>query len=68
MTEYTRIYDRFEYHAEDINCRDCQFYVRMSSKTKTGCGRQICRFEDIRAEAIENGRLSRPRGYFKWDI
>ena len=67
MTENTRIYNRFEYHIEDINCRYCQFYVCMSKKTKTGCGKEICRFDDIRREATENGRLSRLRGYFKWD-
>ena len=65
MTEFTRIHDRFSYHVEDLDCHDCQFYVRMNNKTKTGCGNEICRFEDIRREAVENGRLKRPRGWFK---
>ena len=67
MTEYTRFYDRFEYHAEDVNCADC-LYRKLKSEREnknTGCGEEACRFEDIRREAIENGRIKRRRGYFR---
>ena len=67
MTEYTRIHDRFEYHTEDLNCCDC-LYRKPKSKREnkeTGCGEKICRFEDIRADAVANGRIKRKRGWFK---
>ena len=66
MTEHTRIYDRFEYHTEDLDCRDCLFYKVKSEcvNKETGCGEEVCRFEDIRQEAIANNRIKRPRGWF----
>ena len=67
MTENTRVLDRFEYHAEDLDCHDCLFYVRMNRETKTGCGKEKCRFEGIRREAAANGRIKRPKGWFTWD-
>jgi len=67
MTQFTRIQDRFSYHTEDVNCVDCLYHKRKSERKnkETGCGEQSCRFEDIRREALENGRIKRPRGYFK---
>ena len=65
MTPFTRIHDRFSYHVEDLDCHYCQFYVRMNRKTKTGCGKSVCRFEDIRREAAENGRYKRKAGWFR---
>ena len=65
MTENTRVLHRFEYHAEDLDCSDCLYYKRRSKYRKNGCGRDTCRFEDIRQEAISNGRISRPKGWFK---
>jgi len=65
MTEYTRTYDKFEYHTEDLNCPDCLYYKRKSKKHKYGCWEDSCRFEDIRREALENGRIERPKGWFK---
>jgi hypothetical protein len=62
MTEYTRISNRFEYHAEDLDCKDCLHYINR----KTRCGEETCRFEDIRQDAIANGRFKRPKGWFKW--
>jgi len=65
MTDNTRIYNRFEYHLEDIDCPYCLYYKRRSKLNKHGCGLDACRFEDIRQDAIENGRIKRPRGWFK---
>ena len=67
MTEFTRVQRRFAYHTEDINCADCLHRILKSQRKNkdTGCGEEKCRFEDIRQEAAANGRLKRPRGYFK---
>jgi hypothetical protein len=64
MTENTRIYNRFSYHLEDIDCHDCLHYIRKGKNDKTACGEDICRFEDIRQDAIKNGRIKRPKGWF----
>ena len=62
MTDYTRIYNKFEYHLEDLECADCLHYI----DKKCGCERDECCCEDIRADAIANGRIKRERGWFKW--
>lgn len=69
MTEYTRLHDRFEYHTEDLNCSDCLHRILKSQRKNkdTGCGEEACRFNDIRRDAISKGRLTRPKGWFKWD-
>ena len=68
MSDHTRIYQPFEYHAEDLGCHCCLHYVRMDRKTKTGCGKESCRFDAIRRESDAKGRLNRPRGWFRWDM
>ncbi|MDR1329905.1 MAG: hypothetical protein LBK23_09930 [Oscillospiraceae bacterium] len=65
MTRQTRIFDRFEYHLEDISCRDCLHYKPKSRHRKNGCGRAVCAYEDIRRACIANGRVKRKRGFFK---
>ena len=65
MTKHTRIYDKFSYHAEDLNCKYCLHYQRKNKSNKTGCGNAVCRYEDIRQDAIANGRIKRKPGYFK---
>ena len=65
MTEYTRISDRFEYHTEDLDCSYCLYYKRKSKFHKNGCHEETCRYEDIRREAVENGRIKRKPGWFK---
>jgi len=65
MTENTRILRRFEYHAEDLDCYYCVYKKRKSKKHKNGCREETCRYEDIRREAIANGRNERARGWFK---
>ena len=63
MTEVTRIYDKFEYHLEDVKCEFCSNFI----SNKRGCKLAKCPFEDIRQDAIKHGRIKRRRGYFKWD-
>ena len=66
MTENTRTTRRFQYHVEDLDCCDCLHYSKQKKKKGgTGCGLGICRFEDIREDAIANGRIKRERGYFR---
>ena len=65
MTPCTRIYDRFEYHIEDLACPDCLHYKRGGKRDKHGCGDDACRFEGIRLDAIANGRIKRKPGWFK---
>ena len=69
MTEFTRIQNKFEYHTEDLDCRNCLYYKLKSERENkdTGCGEKVCRFEDIRQEAEKHGRFKRPKGWFKWD-
>ena len=64
MTQNTYIADRFEYHLEDLDCQVCLHYKRKSKKYINGCHEQICRFTDIRYEAIKSGRLKRRRDHF----
>jgi hypothetical protein len=65
MTEYTRIYDRFEYHEEDLDCSVCLFYERKTKANPRGCENEVCPFEDIRRDVIRNGRIKRRAGRFK---
>jgi hypothetical protein len=65
MTQNTRIYDRFYYHAEDLNCSYCLLKKRKTKFNPHGCGEDACRFEGIRLEAIANGRIKRKPRWFK---
>jgi len=68
MNKRTRIFKRFQYHVEDLDCRYCLFYMNKDKSGKTGCGSEACRFEDIRQDAIANGRIKRKRGWFKCQV
>jgi hypothetical protein len=48
-----------------LDCRDCLFYKRKTKKHRNGCHEEACRFEGIRREAVANGRIKRPRGWFR---
>lgn len=63
MPKNIRIYDRFEYHLEDLDCSDC---LHRKKQTKRGCGLAVCLYEDIRTDATTNGRVKRKRGWNKW--
>jgi hypothetical protein len=65
MTQHTKIYNRFEYHTEDLDCSDCLYTKRKSKFHKRGFREESCRFEDIRQEAIKKGRAKRERGWNK---
>ena len=58
-----RKYDRFEYYQEDTDCLWCLYY----QGKKLGCKLEKCCCEDIRADAIANGRIKRKRGWFRLD-
>ena len=62
MSKTIRKHDRFEYGLEDLDCSVCQFYKRKSKNGKTGCGLAACRFDDIRRDAIANGRVKHKKG------
>ena len=61
MTPYTRIYNKFEYHLEDCDCRYCSNYLGK----KRGCKLDKCCCEDIKLDAIKNGRIKRKKGWDK---
>ena len=60
-----RIYDRFEYYEEDCLCEYCLLYAEIDGSKKRECKIQECCCEDVRADAIANGRLIRERGWNK---
>ncbi|GHV32879.1 hypothetical protein FACS18949_05280 [Clostridia bacterium] len=61
-TQFTRIYDKFEYYREDLDCIYCANFKRRGGN---GCGRSVCEFADIKDETIRKNRLKRPRGWNK---
>jgi hypothetical protein len=65
MTDFTRIQRKFEYHVEDVACPDCLHYKHRTKANPHGCGFGVCPYEDIRQDAIANGRFKRPKGYFR---
>ena len=54
-TDYTRIYDRFQYHLADTDCSVCLYW----KGSKHGCSLTACCCEDIKNEAIADGRIKR---------
>ena len=61
MTENTRRYDRFDYFEEDTACIYCLY----CHGKKRGCERKKCCCDDIRTDAVANGRIKRERGWNK---
>ena len=61
MSKTIRKNDRPQYPGDD--CRNCRFSKR-KGKTR-GCGNAICRYDDIRADALANGRTNMKRGWNK---
>jgi hypothetical protein len=67
-TQNTRVYDKFEYFSEDLDCEFCSHFkgrVVADRSGGHGCGRSVCEFQDIRDEAIRNRRIKRARGWQK---
>jgi hypothetical protein len=56
-SQFTRIYDRFQYHLEDCDCSVCKYWCGK----KKGCSRKTCCCEDIKADCIANGRITRTK-------
>ena len=59
----TRYYNRFEYHLEDTDCSVCLYW----KGSKLGCTLTACCCEDIKNEALANGRIVRKPGVMKWN-
>ena len=65
VEKVTRIYDRFQYFAEDCNCEYCKYNTKKGKDKKRGCGRAVCCCDDIRADAVRGGRIKRKPGWNK---
>jgi hypothetical protein len=81
-TPNTRVYDKFEYFTEDLDCLYCIHFAGnkvassnggRGSTPRTqafarppGCGCAVCEFADIKAEAIRKNRIKRAKGWNKW--
>ena len=61
MGKTVRQFNKFQYFAEDCDCQYCVYY----GGKKRGCTLTACCCDDIRQDAINNGRLKRKRGWFK---
>lgn len=55
MKENTRIFNKFQYHLEDCDCKYCTNFLG----GKRGCQLNKCPYEDIKKTAIAQGRLKR---------
>jgi hypothetical protein len=64
MGQFTRVHHKFEYHMEDFYCAFCLHY---DIENKRGCTLRKCCCEEEKRAAIENNRLKRPKGWFRWD-
>jgi hypothetical protein len=62
QSDFTHVYDKFEYYSEDFDCTVCANYNKRGGN---GCGRSACEFQDLKNEAIKHDRLKRPRGWQK---
>ena len=60
--------DHFEYHLEDLLCSCCLHRISKSKRRNPnlGCGQAVCRYGDIRREAVSKGRINRPIGWFAY--
>ena len=65
MSKTVRKYDQFQYYEEDCLCEYCQFAKRKNKNYKNGCRDDICRFRDIRQDAVAGGRAKRLPGWFR---
>jgi len=63
-TPFTRIYYKFAYHLEDLDCSVCLYW----QSKKLGCKLNECCCEDEKREAIAKGRIKRERGSMTWDM
>jgi len=66
MTQITRTTSSFEYHLDDIKCIYCLYNKQKGKVSGNGCLEQICRYADIRHEAIKNNRIERKKGALRY--
>ena len=55
---------QFQYYEEDCRCAYCLFNTK-KLEAQNSCGSEMCSFDDIRRDAIANGRVNRERGWSK---
>jgi hypothetical protein len=78
VTQNTRTLDRFQYFAEDCDCRYCRYFISKKHALSQaalagraavcGCTQTVCVCEDVRQNAISAGRIKRSRGWNRrWD-
>ena len=68
QSDFTHVYDKFEYYNEDFDCAVCANFISLSTARICdghGCGRSVCEFQDLKDEVIKHNRLKRPRGWQK---
>ncbi|MDR2559778.1 MAG: hypothetical protein LBC86_09610 [Oscillospiraceae bacterium] len=53
LKQNVHVFNAFEYHLEDLDCKYCLH--------KKNCDKTACEFDDIRQEAIADGRIKRER-------
>ena len=68
MTQDTKTNTGFEYFLEDVNCIDCLHNKIKGKVIGNGCLEQICRYVDIRREAIAHGRITREKGALRYAL
>ena len=56
--QYKRVYNRFSYYLEDIDCQFCKNWRGQ----KRGCRLYKCGFDNEKLDAIKHGRIKRKRG------
>ena len=68
MTQDTRTNTGFEYYLEDVYCVDCLHNRQKGKIHGNGCLEQICRYADIRHDAIKNKRINREKGALRYAL
>ena len=63
MNKTIRIYNKFEYHLEDMLCSFCLYYAG-----KNKCKLEKCCCEDEKRDAATNGRIKRKPRAMRWDM
>ena len=63
MTGNVHDYSKFQYFAEDCECKYCLHKANKSETHGRGCIFEECPYSDIRNDAILNGRIKRARGW-----
>ena len=62
LGKHTRIYNRFQYHAEDMDCAYCLYF----EEKRRVCPLGECCCEEEKREALMHGRIKRPPRAMLW--